>query len=129
MGMDQIWKILLQLLAPFIIGHLLRPWLTGWATKNKAILTLSDRSSIVLAVYTAFSAAVVEGLWSKVSIWALATVIGVNAVLLVAAAFEGQSRVARSRAVHAALGEEFATGLHALALTLRTPSEQKVASN
>jgi BolA protein len=51
------------------------------------------------------------------------------AVLLVAAAFEGQSRVARSRAVHAALGEEFATGLHALALTLRAPSEQEIAPN
>jgi sodium/bile acid cotransporter 7 len=84
LGMGQVYKILLQLLAPFIIGHLLRPWLTGWAAKNKAILTLSDRGSIVLAVYTAFSAAVVEGLWHKVSIWALAAVIGVNAILLVA---------------------------------------------
>ena len=45
------------------------------------------------------------------------------AVLLVAEAFDSLSRVARSRAVHAALAEEFATGLHALALTLRTPSE------
>jgi stress-induced morphogen len=46
------------------------------------------------------------------------------AVLLVSAAFQGQSRVDRSRAVHAALAEEFAGGLHALALTLRTPEEQ-----
>jgi len=44
-------------------------------------------------------------------------------VLLVSAAFRGQSRVARSRAVHAALAEEFAGGLHALALTLRSPEE------
>ncbi len=44
-------------------------------------------------------------------------------VLLVSAAFRGQSRVARSRAVHAALADEFAGGLHALALTLRTPEE------
>lgn len=44
-------------------------------------------------------------------------------VLLVSAAFEGMPRVARSRAVHAALAEEFAGGLHALALTLRTPAE------
>jgi BolA protein len=44
-------------------------------------------------------------------------------VLLVSAVFRGQSRVARSRAVHAALAEEFAGGLHALALTLRTPEE------
>jgi len=46
-------------------------------------------------------------------------------VLLVAAAFRGQSRVDRSRAVHAALAAEFADGLHALALTLRTPEEQE----
>jgi len=45
------------------------------------------------------------------------------AVLMVSAAFVGQSRVARSRAVHAALAAEFASGLHALSLTLRTPPE------
>ena len=44
-------------------------------------------------------------------------------VLLVSPAFQGMSRVARSRAVHAALEAEFAGGLHALALTLRTPEE------
>jgi BolA protein len=44
-------------------------------------------------------------------------------VLVVSPAFEGLSRVARSRAVHEALAEEFASGLHALALTLRTPAE------
>ncbi len=48
-------------------------------------------------------------------------------VLLVSAAFEGVSRVARSRAVHAALADEFGPaeqgGMHALALTLRTPAE------
>lgn len=46
-------------------------------------------------------------------------------VLMVAEAFRGQSRVDRSRAVHAALAAEFAAGLHALALTLRTPEEQQ----
>jgi stress-induced morphogen len=46
-------------------------------------------------------------------------------VLLVSPAFRGQSRVARSRAVHAALAAEFAGGLHALSLTLRTPEEQE----
>lgn len=44
-------------------------------------------------------------------------------VLLVTEAFRGMSRLARSRAVHAALAAEFAGGLHALALTLRTPEE------
>jgi BolA protein len=48
-------------------------------------------------------------------------------VLLVSAAFRGVGRVARSRAVYAALAGEFgeveAGGMHALALTLRTPEE------
>jgi stress-induced morphogen len=48
-------------------------------------------------------------------------------VLLVSQAFGGMSRIARSRAVHAALAEEFGAvesgGMHALALTLRTPEE------
>jgi BolA protein len=44
-------------------------------------------------------------------------------VLLVSAAFRGQSRVERSRAVHQVLAREFADGMHALALTLRSPEE------
>jgi len=49
-------------------------------------------------------------------------------VLVVAAAFRGQSRVARSRAVHAALAGEFSGGLHALSLTLQTPEEHRNAT-
>ena len=48
-------------------------------------------------------------------------------VLVVAEAFRGLSRVARHRLVNAALAREFATGLHALALVLRTPEEQAAA--
>lgn len=44
-------------------------------------------------------------------------------VLVVSPAFQGMTRVARSRAVHEALAAEFEGGLHALALTLRTPEE------
>ena len=45
------------------------------------------------------------------------------AVRVVAPGFAGMSRVARSRAVHAALAEEFSGGMHALALELRAPGE------
>ena len=45
-------------------------------------------------------------------------------VLLVTTAFRDMNRLARSRAVHAALATEFSEGMHALALTLRTPEEQ-----
>ena len=48
-------------------------------------------------------------------------------VLVVSAAFAGMSRVARERAVHAAVAGEFGPvetgGMHALALRLRTPEE------
>ncbi len=44
-------------------------------------------------------------------------------VLVVAEAFRGLSRVARSRQVHEVLAAELSGGLHALALTLRTPEE------
>jgi BolA protein len=44
-------------------------------------------------------------------------------VRMVAASLAGQSRVARSRAVHETLDPEFKTGLHALSLKLQTPDE------
>jgi BolA protein len=44
-------------------------------------------------------------------------------VVIVAPAFEGKSPVARHKLVYAALGDELAKGLHALAITARTPSE------
>jgi stress-induced morphogen len=51
-------------------------------------------------------------------------------VIMVSTAFEGVSRIARSRAVHDALAAEFGPpeqgGMHALALTLRTPEEYAV---
>lgn len=44
-------------------------------------------------------------------------------VAMTAGSLAGQSRLARSRAVHEALAEEFRSGLHALSLTLRAPGE------
>ncbi|MSP00768.1 MAG: BolA family transcriptional regulator [Acetobacteraceae bacterium] len=48
-------------------------------------------------------------------------------VLVVSAAFQGMSRVARERAVHAAVAGEFGPvengGMHALAVRPRTPDE------
>lgn len=45
------------------------------------------------------------------------------AMLVVSGSFAGTSRVQRSRLVHEVLAAEFAQGLHALSLTLRTPEE------
>ena len=59
--------IVLQLLLPFVLGHLARPWIGGFVERHRAMLGRVDRGSILLIVYSAFSAAVVEGLWQKVS--------------------------------------------------------------
>jgi len=59
--------ILLQLLLPFVIGHLMRPLIGGFVTRHKAMVTAVDRGSILLVVYTAFGAAVLDGLWHLVS--------------------------------------------------------------
>jgi stress-induced morphogen len=45
-------------------------------------------------------------------------------IRMVSVAFVGQSRVARSRAVHQVLAGEFASGLHALSLSLAAPDER-----
>ncbi|WP_203413339.1 BolA family protein [Entomobacter blattae] len=44
-------------------------------------------------------------------------------MVIVSQKFMGMNRVQRSRLVHELLREEFTTGLHALALTLKTPEE------
>lgn len=44
-------------------------------------------------------------------------------VVIVSTHFEGQSRLARQRAVNDALAGEFATGLHALSIKARAPQD------
>ena len=77
-----IGRITLQLLVPFIAGHLLRPWIGGFVQRHASGLKLVDQGSILLVVFTAFSAAVVEGLWRQLPWPALAGLVAVCAVLL-----------------------------------------------
>lgn len=44
-------------------------------------------------------------------------------VVIVSSQFEGQALVARHRLVYEALGEEMRAGVHALAITSKSPSE------
>lgn len=67
-SIESVEAIVLQLLVPFVAGHLLRPLIGAWVTRNKRVLTVVDRGSILLVIYSAFGAAVVEGLWTKLSI-------------------------------------------------------------
>ena len=79
-----MWLVVLQLLVPFAAGHLLRPWIGPWAARNKRLLSVTDRGSILIVVYTAFSAAVVHGIWHQLPPGMLATLGLVVAALLAA---------------------------------------------
>jgi len=86
-SLDAVRAIVLQLLAPFIAGQVARQWIGGWVERNKAVLGTIDRSSILLVVYTAFSEAVIQGLWQQMPLTALAGLVLVCAVLLALALF------------------------------------------
>jgi sodium/bile acid cotransporter 7 len=79
--------ILLQLLAPFVLGHLSRPLTEKWLARHKPVVNIVDRGSILLVVYTAFSAAIVEGLWRKLSVGDLGIVALLDAAVLFFALF------------------------------------------
>ncbi len=85
-GLEQVGKIMLQLLVPFVLGHLSRCWIAGWVEKHRGLIGKTDQTSILLVVYSAFSEAVVNGIWHRVGIhtllWILAGCILLLALVL-----------------------------------------------
>ena len=81
-ALESIGRIMLQLFVPFMAGHLLRPWIGGLTQRQAPVLKFVDQGAILLVVYTAFSAAVVEGLWRQMPLPALAGLLVVCAVIL-----------------------------------------------
>ena len=84
MDATAIRDIVLQLLLPFVLGQLLRPWIAGWIARHSVLTKVVDRGSILLVVYTAFSMGVVEHIWRSVDPWQLVAVAVVDTALLLA---------------------------------------------
>jgi sodium/bile acid cotransporter 7 len=82
-AVGNIGQVLLELMVPFLLGHLLRPWIGQWAERNRHLLTVTDRSSILLVVYAAFSAAVINGVWNQLPHVVMALTLLVVALLLI----------------------------------------------
>jgi sodium/bile acid cotransporter 7 len=80
--LEQIEQIVLQLLVPFIAGQIASRWLRPWAKRNAKLVTFTDRGSIVLVVYAAFSAAVLAGAWTALRPIELVKILGLSAGLL-----------------------------------------------
>ena len=79
---SSFWAIVIQLLVPFLAGQVLRRWIGEWVRANNGVLSRLDRGSILLVVYTAFSGAVVEGVWSKLSALDLGRLLVICLLLL-----------------------------------------------
>ena len=82
MSWDAIGSIVLQLFVPFVAGQVAQRWIGGWVAKHRGLVSYVDQGSILLVVYTAFSAAVLQGLWKQVPLPVLGGLLVVNAVLL-----------------------------------------------
>jgi solute carrier family 10 (sodium/bile acid cotransporter), member 7 len=77
-----VLQIVLQLLAPFVAGQLVRRWIGGFMQRHKKVLKIVDRGSILLVVYAAFSEGMVAGIWHQVTIGRLLELVVVEAVVL-----------------------------------------------
>ncbi|MDQ0455584.1 bile acid:sodium symporter family protein [Rhizobium paknamense] len=81
-SLDAVSQIFVQLLLPFLAGQLLQPWIGNWVRARKKLLAPIDRGSILMVVYSAFSEAVIEGIWLNFDLGDIAMVLAINIVLL-----------------------------------------------
>jgi len=79
---EAVLRIVAILLLPFIAGQLVQRWLRPWVLANRGLATAMDRTAIAIAVYVAFSAAVVAGIWSLLDAREVGIVFAVVAALL-----------------------------------------------
>jgi sodium/bile acid cotransporter 7 len=77
-----IQAIMVQLMLPFVVGHLSRPLIGRWVDSHRPLIGKLDQSSILLVVYVAFSEAVVQGIWHQVGWYDLASIVLLSCVLL-----------------------------------------------
>lgn len=80
--LDAMGNIALMLLAPFAIGQLVRPLIKQIVTKHTTILSLLDRSVILLIVFTSFATSTAGGIWTRFSAGEIIATIGLVLVLL-----------------------------------------------
>ena len=85
---DAETRIILILLLPFVLGQLARRWFKDAVAARPVLVRSLDRGAIAIAVYVAFSGAVVGGLWDRLSATDIA-VICAGIALFLALAYGG----------------------------------------
>ncbi len=77
-----IGKIVLLLFLPFLLGHALRPLLAARVARHPGLVSTVDKGTILLAVYGAFSAATVEGVWTRLPPISIAALAALSLLIL-----------------------------------------------
>lgn len=75
-------RLFAQLFLPFVCGHLLSPVIGAWLKPRAWVYKAVDRGGILLTVYVSFSAAVLQGLWSSITLGTLVALVVSCFVLL-----------------------------------------------
>ncbi|MDR3476219.1 MAG: bile acid:sodium symporter [Devosia sp.] len=81
-SLSALKDISLQLLLPFALGQLARPFIGKVLNAHRKLTSFVDRGSILLIVYGAFSEGMVAGVWSQLSWQSLALVLALDLVML-----------------------------------------------
>lgn len=100
-----ILKITLLVLAPIMVGQILRPLILHWIEKHPGVIRLLDRSTIVAIVANSFADSVHEGVWAQhgassllqlllISLALFWLVFGLLALLCRALGFSREDRIA-----------------------------------
>ncbi|WMT89379.1 bile acid:sodium symporter family protein [Pelagibacterium sp. H642] len=78
-------NIAIQIVLPFALGQAFRPLIGNWIGKHRLLSLTVDRGSILLIVYSAFSAGMVAGIWLEVDAVTLAAIAAIVCLFLVLA--------------------------------------------
>jgi solute carrier family 10 (sodium/bile acid cotransporter), member 7 len=71
------------LVLPLAVGQAMRPLLGKWIGRHKARISLVDRWTILLLVYTSFCDSFKEGVWTRVTTLQLLLILGIAIALFV----------------------------------------------
>ncbi|MEM9178423.1 MAG: bile acid:sodium symporter family protein [Pseudomonadota bacterium] len=80
--LNAIINIAMTLLAPFVVGQVVRPVIKSFLAEHKPIISWLDRGVILLIVFTSFATSTAGGIWSRFTALEIAATLVLVLVLL-----------------------------------------------
>ncbi len=86
-GFDTFLHICYIILVPFLVGQVVQKRIGKWVSTHKNLTSWTDQTTVWLVLYTAFSHAMVQGIWGQLPWVSLLMVIGFCSLLLLIVMF------------------------------------------